>query len=91
MTRNLTSPNIRLRATNPMDAHDRLPPDLRRWAAAASLPWSARSLLRPWQRALSETRCPDAAFARLSQAEARSLAREAGHVRGPGHPSGHLG
>ena len=86
MTGNLSSPRVRLRAVDPMAAHDRLPDDLRRWASLAALPWSASSLLRIWQRALRETCCPDAALARLSRAEARTLAREAAHVWGKGYP-----
>jgi hypothetical protein len=87
MTANIASPQARWRKTNPMSAHDRLPPDLRAWAAAAALPWSAASLLRLWQRALRETGCPEAAKARLTRAEAMTLAREAAMVWGRAYPS----
>lgn len=86
MTHNLASPRARLRKTNPMAAHDRLPPDLRAWAAAAALPWSATSLLHIWQRALRETGCPKAAITRLTSAEARTLAKDAALVWGPAYP-----
>lgn len=89
MTRNLSAPRTRWRKVNPMAAHDRLPPDLRAWAAAAALPWSATSLLRLWQRALRETGCPKAARERLNRAEARTLARDALRVWGSAYPFGH--
>lgn len=88
MRRNLVSPRIRWRRGGPMADHDRLPPPLRAWAAEAALPWSAASLRRQWDRALSETGCPEAARARLSALEARVLAREAKAVWGAGHPAG---
>jgi hypothetical protein len=44
-----------------MASYDRLPRDLRLWLAEAALPWSARSVLRLWQRALKETGCAKAA------------------------------
>ena len=90
MNRNLTSPRARWRKTNPMAAHDRLPPDLRAWAAGAALPWSAASLLRIWQRALRDTGCPEQAITRLSRAEAKTLARDAAVVWGPAYPNGDL-
>jgi hypothetical protein len=88
MNRNLSAPRTRWRKVNPMAAHDRLPPDLRAWAAAAALPWSATSLLRLWQRALRETGCPKAARERLNRAEARTLARDAAKVWGSAYPFG---
>jgi hypothetical protein len=87
MSRNLSSPRARWRNSNPMAAYDRLPPDLRAWAAEAALPWSANSLLRIWQRALRETGCAKAAKDRLSRAEARTLARDAASVWGPAYPA----
>ncbi|MFN4202097.1 MAG: DUF6525 family protein [Tabrizicola sp.] len=90
MNRNLSAPRTRWRKTDPMAAHDRLPPDLRVWAANASLPWSASSLLRLWQRALRATGCPQQAAARLTRAEARTLARDRAAVWGPAYPTGDL-
>lgn len=86
MTRNLASPRARWRATDPMAAHDRLPPPLRAWATQAALPWSAASLRRLWDRALAETGCPRAALARLTAAERSALAREARQVWGATYP-----
>jgi hypothetical protein len=73
---NLSSSRAQWRSGNPMAAHDRLPPDLRRWMIHAALPWSAESALRLWTRALRETGCKEAALARLAAAEQRTLARE---------------
>jgi hypothetical protein len=83
--RNLRSPRARPRAVAPMAAHDRLPPELRVWVAGAALPWSAASVLKIWQRALRDTGSAAAARARLDAAEARTLAREAAAVWGPGY------
>ena len=90
MTRNLRSPRARWRKTDPMAAYDRLPRDLRLWLAGAALPWSAVSVLRLWQRALRETGCPEAARARLTRAEAQTLAREAANVWGAAYPGGRI-
>lgn len=59
-----------------MAQFDRLPAPLRAWLHNAALPWSAASARRLWQRALSETRDPQAALARLEAAQARQLARD---------------
>jgi hypothetical protein len=90
MNRNLTSSRAHWRKTNPMTAHDRLPADLRAWAAGAALPWSAASLLRIWQHALHDPGCPKQALARLARAEAKTLARDAAVVWGPAYPPGDL-
>lgn len=80
MNRNLVASRVRLRASNPMRDHDRLPPELRQWAIHAALPWSARSLVRVWNKALRETGSTAAALARLSAVEAQTLARDAERV-----------
>ena len=84
---NLRSPRVRFRATDPMSAYDRLPPDLRTWLAEAALPWSAASVLRLWRAALAETGCPHSARERLARAEQRTLSREAARVWGKHHPA----
>ncbi len=73
---NLSSPNARYRKGCAMAAYDRLPPELRRWLIHATLPWSAKSALRLWSRALRATGCPVAATAKLTAAEAHTLAHE---------------
>lgn len=65
----------RRRAGSAMAAYDRLPPELRAWLREAALPWSPRSALRAWHRALRETGAAGAP-ARLTRIETRLLARE---------------
>ncbi|SMO44663.1 hypothetical protein SAMN06265221_102219 [Paracoccus laeviglucosivorans] len=70
-----------------MARYDGLPDELRRWLASAALPWSARSALRLWQRALRE--CPadtGHALQALSRAEMRLLQRDAASVWGQEYP-----
>ncbi|MFD1912686.1 DUF6525 family protein [Halodurantibacterium flavum] len=71
-----------------MRGHDALPPELRAWVHSAALPWSARSVLRIWTRALREAG-GDAQAARtlLDAAEARMIARDAATIWGPGYPA----
>lgn len=63
-------------ARDPMAEYDRLPPELRRWLAGAALPWSPRSALRAYRRALSDLRCAHAALAHLDALQAARLARD---------------
>ncbi|ANT61156.1 hypothetical protein AYJ57_12735 [Salipiger sp. CCB-MM3] len=79
---NLGAPANRRREGDPMSAFDRLPPDLRAWLCTAALPWSPRSALRAWRRALQDTGCAEAAAARLTAIEAGQLARQAPRVWG---------
>jgi Family of unknown function (DUF6525) len=86
MTHNLTSPRARTDRGCPMAAYDRLPPDLRAFLAGAALPWSPRSVLKVWRRALRRTGDRQAALARLKAVEAGTLAQEATAVWGASHP-----
>lgn len=66
------------RKTDPMADYDRLPPDLRAWLAQAVLPWSPRSALRVWRRAIKT--CGDdvvAVTSYLSQLEVKRLGQDA--------------
>jgi len=80
MPANLSSALSRRRkarpARDPMAEFDGLPVDLRRWLAAAVLPWSPRSALRAYLRALAELRAPQEALARLDAIQAKRLARD---------------
>ncbi|WP_281260472.1 DUF6525 family protein [Defluviimonas denitrificans] len=77
----------RRQAGDPMAAYDLLPPDLRHWLAQAVLPWSARSALRAWRRALLVCN-DDAAEARchLNRIERKQLSRDIIRVWGEQHP-----
>ncbi len=88
MGRNLATSLRRRVRGNPMQAYDRLPPELRHWLAGAALPWSARSVLRLWQRLARE--CAGDAGAmrrRMDLAEQRMLAKDAPRIWGAAHPS----
>lgn len=86
--RNLNCSLRRRRRGAPMQAFDRLPPDLRHWLHAAALPWSAQSVLTLWQRALRDAGGDtSAARQRLDATEARLIARDAARIWGPGHPA----
>ena len=61
----------RRRRGDPMRAYDALPPALRRWMAAAVLPWSPASCLAIWRQAANA----EEALSRLDQAERGMLAR----------------
>ena len=88
-TRNLATSLRRRIGTDPMRQFDALPPELRRWLAQASLPWSPRSVARLWSRALSRSAGDRArAVSLLDQAEARALARDARRIWGAHHPAG---
>ncbi|MCV3273879.1 DUF6525 family protein [Roseobacter sinensis] len=78
MTRNLgsTSLNRKRRAADPMRSYDALPAPLRNWLSQATLPWSPTSARRLWKRACAKGLSPEEALAVLSQAEARTLARD---------------
>lgn len=79
LSSNLSRRRKQRAARDPMAEFDRLPPELRRWLAQAALPWSPRSALRAWQRALAQSRAPRDALARLDALQAARLARDGLH------------
>lgn len=80
--------SLKRRRQTPMQAFDRLPPELRCWLHGAALPWSAASALKLWQKALRESGGDaQAAQARLQRAEAKALARDARRIWGSDHPA----
>ncbi|MHA3979376.1 DUF6525 family protein [Halovulum sp. GXIMD14794] len=77
----------RARTGDPMDAFDRLPPDLRQWLARAALPWSPRSALRLWHRSLARHGGDaSAALAHLSRVEKAMLDRDIPSIWENAHP-----
>ncbi|MEM6934384.1 MAG: DUF6525 family protein [Pseudomonadota bacterium] len=78
MTRNLGSTSLKCkrRSADPMRSYDALPAPLRHWLAQAALPWSPMSARRVWNRACAKGLSPEDALSVLSQAEARTLARD---------------
>lgn len=59
-----------------MDAFDGLPVTVRQWVAGAALPWSPTSVGRIWSRSRAQGMTDDEALRALTQAEARTLARD---------------
>jgi len=59
-----------------MRSYDALPTPLRNWLAQATLPWSPTSARRVWNRACATGLSAEDAQSLLSQAEARTLARD---------------
>lgn len=88
VTRNLRSTLRRGRGRDPMRAFDAAPPELRRWLAAAALPWSPESAQRVYARALRRARGDvSAALAALAAREAALLAADARRIWGAAHPA----
>jgi hypothetical protein len=59
-----------------MAAFDNLPAPLRQWLSEAALPWSPASARRIWSKSLARGLTPEDTLLSLSQAEARTLARD---------------
>ncbi|MGB0607603.1 MAG: DUF6525 family protein [Paracoccaceae bacterium] len=78
MSRNLGQSSLRRRrrADDPMAAFDSLPAPLRQWLSEAALPWSPASVRRIWSKSLARGLTPEDTLLSLSQAEARTLARD---------------
>ncbi len=78
MTRNLGQCSLRRkrRAVDPMTTFDGLPAPVRQWVAQAALPWSPTSVRRIWLKSKTKGLSADEVLERLTQAEARTLARD---------------
>ncbi|MEM6635599.1 MAG: DUF6525 family protein [Pseudomonadota bacterium] len=76
--RNLGQTSLRRkrRASDPMAAFDALPAPIRRWMSQAALPWSPASVRRIWSKSRAKGLSPEEALVCLSEAEARTLARD---------------
>lgn len=66
----------RRRRGDPMAAFDTLPAPLRQWMAHAALPWSPTSVHRIWSTSRAKGQSLEEALVALSEAEARTLARD---------------
>ncbi|UWR21282.1 DUF6525 family protein [Sulfitobacter sp. S190] len=64
------------RNSHPMDTYDGLPQPVRQWVAQAALPWSPNSVRRIWSKSRAKGLSHDEALHTLTQAEARTLARD---------------
>ncbi|MEL6521243.1 MAG: DUF6525 family protein [Pseudomonadota bacterium] len=78
MNRNLGQCSLRRkrRSGGSMAAFDGLPPPLRQWLSEAALPWSPNSARRIWSKSLAKGLSLEETLSALSQAEARTLARD---------------
>ncbi|MEM9591772.1 MAG: DUF6525 family protein [Pseudomonadota bacterium] len=78
MGRNLGQSSLRRkrRSGDPMAAYDGLPAPLRQWLSEAALPWSPASVRRIWSKSKAKGLTPEETLLSLSQAEARTLARD---------------
>ena len=78
MTRNLGQCSLRRkrRAGDPMATFVGLPTPLRQWLSEAALPWSPASVRRIWSKSRAKGLSPEETLQSLSQAEARTLARD---------------
>lgn len=78
MNRNLGQTSLRRkkRSGDPMEAFDGLPAPVRQWVAQAALPWSPTSVRRIWSRSRAKGLTAEEALQSLTQAEARTLARD---------------
>ncbi|SLN66233.1 hypothetical protein ROA7450_03513 [Roseovarius albus] len=78
MNRNLGATRLkrRRRAGDPMQAYDRLPPELRSWLSTAARPWSPRSCAKIWDKAQRDGLTPVQIVERLAQSETRALTRD---------------
>lgn len=78
MNRNLGQCSLRRkrRSRNPMETFDGLPAPVRTWVAQAALPWSPASARRIWSQSRAKGLSDDEALLALTQAEARTLARD---------------
>lgn len=78
MSRNLGQSSLRRKRRNadPMETFDGLPAPVRQWVAQAALPWSPTSVRRIWSKSRAKGLSDEEALCSLSQAEARTLARD---------------
>ncbi|WP_195819400.1 DUF6525 family protein [Roseobacter sp. MH60115] len=78
MSRNLGQCSLRRkrRDGDPMETFDGLPAPVRQWVTQAALPWSPASVRRIWSKSRAKGLSDDEALLSLSQAEARTLARD---------------
>lgn len=88
MPKNLrTSLKTRRRNAHSMDDYDRLPCEVRRWLSAANLPWSPKSTLNLWHKALRQhDGDAQAALAYLNQCETAKMKKDAPRVWGTSYP-----
>ena len=71
---------------DPMKCYDVLPCELRRWLASALLPWSPRSALKAYQKALRTKGSSEGALAELDKKQTRLLEKDCAIIWGEQYP-----
>ena len=87
MPNNLNS-SLRLKKkhVDPMKCYDELPFELRQWLASALLPWSPRSALKAYQKALRTTGSSEGALDELDKKQTRLLEKDCAMIWGKQYP-----
>ena len=87
MSKNLNSSLRRKKKhLDPMKCYDELPYELRQWLSSALLPWSPRSALKAYQKALRATGSSEAALAELNKKQFRLLEKDCAIIWGEQYP-----
>ena len=87
MPKNLNS-SLRLKKKHldPMKCYDELPCELRQWLASALLPWSPRSALKVYEKALRTIGSSEGALAELDKKQIRLLEKDCAIIWGEQYP-----
>jgi hypothetical protein len=87
MSKNLSSSLCRKKKhRDPMRCYDELPCELRQWLSAALLPWSPRSALKAYQKALRTKGSLEGALAELDKKQIRLLEKDCAIIWGEQYP-----
>ena len=87
MSKNLSSSLCRKKKhRDPMRCYDELPCELRQWLSAALLPWSPRSALKAYQKALRTKGSSEGALAELDKKQTRLLEKDCAIIWGEQYP-----
>ena len=87
MSKNLSSSLCRKKKhRDPMRCYDELPCELRQWLSAALLPWSPRSALKAYQKALRTKGSSEGALAELDKKQIRLLEKDCAIIWGEQYP-----
>ena len=87
MSKNLNSSLRRKKKhCDPMKCYDELPCELRQWLSSALLPWSPRSALKAYQKALRTKGSSEGALAELDKKQIRLLEKDCAIIWGEQYP-----
>ena len=71
---------------DPMKCYEELPYELRQWLASALLPWSPRSALKAYEKALQTIGSSEGALAELDKKQIRFLEKDCAIIWGEQYP-----